>query len=122
MTPKRATERLLASTYVRGEWGVLSASVIWGTILARYAPQVRVLLYEPEQFRDVPGSIRCPGVPLRRVLEDIAAACGVSMSVNDRGDLVLSVPPRRVEAMRHGIWLEPDLRDGVWVTPQELSA
>lgn len=119
-TPKQVTEHLLAGTYVRGEWVDLPACIVWFDIKQRYAPDVLVQLYYPESMRNPLVTTRLPGVSLRTALEDVARFCGVTMSIEEHGHIVLAVP-RRVEAMKHSIVLEPDPKTWIPVQPKFID-
>lgn len=110
LNPKAMTLRLLATTSVREEYVELPAGTIWFALMQRYAPDVPIELFYPEQFRNPEVTSRFPGIPLRTALEDLCRFCGVEMTVSDYGSVQLRPPPPRVEAMKHAVVIEPDNR------------
>lgn len=110
LTPKMITDHLLDRTYVREDYVDCPADQVWFGLMQKYAPDVVVELFWPEKFLNPIVTSRFPGIPLRAALEDLCTFCGVQMTVSDHGTLQLQ-QPKRVEAMKHAVVIEPDPRD-----------
>lgn len=106
-TPKQRTERALATIVVRPRvYTGVRASDVFRSLVRHYLPDVRIDLYWPEDFADPPVSLRFGGETLRCALEHVAMRCGVEMTVNDYGSIVLQ-QPTVVAARRHTVVVEP---------------
>jgi len=108
ITPKQATLRTLATTFVRGEYVEQRAGDIVLALFAQFAPTVRIDLHTPASLPNPVVTSRFPafGVPLRVAIDDLVRMCrGVVFEVNDQGVVVFRSPTVQ-EQLKQALWVE----------------